>query len=207
MIIQFKQGMFDNEIISDLSLENLVKSRYKWFDTEYNTYFLVNEEVTILTDESGVLRGKVLMLKANEQSVHQDCKENIKKTEISLKLYHLHDENKLLVEAVNINDIIPRENQTSSRIQLYARLFPDASGSYEVIERSQIVHDVGKSIIFDLQDKPVRFKFDIDHLINKNDKINNAFVSINLFHLNKAHLKLSAGEAVIQVSSLNYITN
>jgi hypothetical protein len=162
----------------------------------------VYKEVAILTEDSRILLNKVLRMKSQAQKI--DLDENgsnslTKTTSMALKLAYVTGSNKIMIEVVNIHNITPRENKTCSRVQLYTRLIQDRMGTGQQVEHTPVFEDVDRSIIFDLQGEPVRFEFDICHLAAKKD-FEDGFLILNLFHVNKAGLKLSIGECVSQVS-------
>ena len=157
----------------------------------------MNREVSILAEDSRVLLSKVLRLKVESQERESD-EPDMAGTSVALKLGYLPDSDKLMVEIVNVQNITPRVNRTSSRIQVYARLSPDSTGASEIVEHSTVFKDVGRSIIFELLGDPLRFQFNISHLTSRNNS-EDGFLIIDLFHVNQAHLKLFAGESVVQV--------
>ena len=160
------------------------------------------KEVTILTEDSRILLNKVLRMKAQAQKIDLDENGNnslTKTTSMALKLAYVTGSDKIMIEVVNIHNIIPRENKNCSRVQVYTRLTPDRMGSGQQIEHTPVFEDVDRSIIFDLQGEPVRFEFNISHLAAKKE-FKDGFLIVNLFHVNKAGMKLSIGECVSQVS-------
>ena len=166
----------------------------------------MNKEVSILTEDSKILINKVLRMKAQEQKIELDENGNsvhTKNTTMSLKLAHVNKTDQIMVEVVNIHNLTPREKKTSSRIQLYLRFSPDRMGTGQVLEQTPVFEDVGRSIIFDLQGEPVKFEFNVDHVSSKK-MFEDSFLIINLFHVNRAGMKLCIGECVAQVSIRNY---
>ena len=116
---------------------------------------------------------------------------------LALKLGHMQEWNKLLVEIVNVNNLAPRLNKAVSRIQIYARL---STGFTECIQHSPVIKDVDRSIIFDLQAQPIRFQFDLAQLFSTSQgQGGDAFVTVDLFHVNQALWKQCVGECVVQV--------
>ena len=165
-------------------------------------FIAVNEETIILTDDFKTLLTKVLRQKVETQEVHFEVDES--KTELTtmaVKVAYVTEMNKVVFEIVNVQNLKARENKKASRIQIYVRLSPDRSGLGQQQETSQIFEEVGESIIFDLmgEQKPLRFCFDIDHLSAKK-QFEDGFIIVNLFHVNRAGLKMSIGECVCQVS-------
>ena len=114
---------------------------------------------------------------------------------LALKLGHMQEWDKLLVEIVNVNNVAPRLNKSVSRIQIYARL---STGLTECTQHSPVIKDVDRSIIFELQAQPVHFQFDLSQLFSPG-KGGDAFVTIDLFHVNQALWKQCVGECVVQV--------
>ena len=154
-----------------------------------------------MTEDSRILLNKVLRMKAQAQKIDLDENGNnslTKTTSMALKLAYVTGSDKIMIEVVNIHNIIPRENKNCSRVQVYTRLTPDRMGSGQQIEHTSVFEDVDRSIIFDLQGEPVRFEFNISHLAAKKD-LKDGFLIVNLFHVNKAGMKLSIGECVSQV--------
>jgi hypothetical protein len=186
IIIDVKKGMHEKGILSHLCLATLTK---------------LNKEVSILTEDSKILINKVLRMKAQEQKIELDENDNGVNTEIitmSLKLAHVSKTDRIMVEVVNIHNLTPREKKTSARIQLYLRFSPDRMGTGQVLEQTPLFEDVGRSIIFDLQGEPVKFEFNVDHVSSKK-MFEDSFLIINLFHVNRAGMKLCIGECVAQV--------
>eukprot|EP00092_Neocalanus_flemingeri_P001115 GFUD01001188.1.p1 GENE.GFUD01001188.1~~GFUD01001188.1.p1 ORF type:complete len:1412 (+),score=425.44 GFUD01001188.1:75-4310(+) len=188
VIMDVKKGMHDGKVISDLSLDTL-SEMYK--------------EVIILTEDSKILMTKVLRLKSQAQKIDFDENGNnpqMKNTSMAVKLAYVTGTDKILVEVTNVHNITPREKKTSSTIQLYVRFSPDRMGTGQVVEHSTVFKDVIRSIIFELEEEPapVRFEFNIDHL-SSNKEFEDGFLIVDLFHVNKAGLKLFIGECVSQV--------
>jgi len=186
IIIDVKKDMHKNGVIADLSLDILS---------------IMLKEVAILTEDSRHLVNKVLRMKAQAQKIDLDENGNnapTKCTSMALKLAYVTQSDKIMVEVVNIHNITPREKKTSSRIQIYLRFSPDRMGTGQHIEHTPVFEDVGRSIIFDLQGEPVKFEFSLDHLSSKK-VFEDGFLIINLFHVNKASMKLPIGECVSQV--------
>jgi len=186
IIIGEKKAIYEKGFISDLSLNSLSE---------------LNKEVSILTEDSKILVNKVLRAKAQAQKIDLDENGNNvheKFTSMSMKLAYVTNQDKIIVEVVNIHNINPRENKSTSRIQLYLRFSPDRMGTGQLVKQTKVYDDIDRSIIFDLQGEPVKFEFSVDHLSSKK-KFEDGFLIINLFHVNRAGLKLSIGECVAQV--------
>ena len=159
--------------------------------------FAVEEQVSILAEDSNVLVSRILKSKCEHQKKVSDMagnKEAMLGTSVALKITHVWA-NKLQVEVVNVNNLSPRENRALSRIQLYARL---CNGTRELVEYSSVIKDVDRSIIFELQAQPVRFQFDLEQLSTDAD----IFVIVDLFHVNQALLKQFVGECVVKVNNV-----
>ena len=166
------------------------------------------KEVAILTEDSRHLVNKVLRMKAQAQKIDLDENGNnapTKCTSMALKLAYVTQSDKIMVEVVNIHNITPREKKSSSRIQIYLRFSPDRMGTGQHVEHTPVFEDVGRSIIFDLQGEPVKFEFSLDHLSSKK-VFEDGFLIINLFHVNRAGMKLPIGECVSQVNKYSIIT-
>ena len=162
----------------------------------------MNKDVAILTEDSKTLVNKVLRAKAQAQKIDVDENGNnvhAKLPSMSIKLAYVTKADKIMVEVVNIHNITPRENKTLSKIQLYLRFSPDRMGTGQIVEQSPVYEDIDRSIIFDLQGEPLKFEFSVDHVSAKK-LYEDGFIIINLFHVNRAGLKLSIGECVAQVS-------
>ena len=145
---------------------------------------------------------KILRAKAQAQKIDFDENGNnvhAKLPSMSLKLAYVTKADKILVEVVNIQNINPRESKTLSRIQLYLRFSPDRMGTGQMVKQTPVFEDIDRSIIFDIQAEPVKFEFPVDHVSAKKG-FEDGFIIINLFHVNRAGLKLSIGECVAQVS-------
>jgi len=155
----------------------------------------------ILTEDSKILINKVLRAKAQAQKIDLDENGNnvhAKIPSISMKLAYVTKADKVIVEVINIHNINPRESKTLSRIQLYLRFSPDRMGTGQVVKQTPVFDDIDRSIIFDIQAEPVKFEFPVDHVSAKK-MFEDGFIIINLFHVNRAGLKLSIGECVAQV--------
>ena len=157
------------------------------------------KEVDILTEDSMILMSKVLKMKAEAQKTDLDVNGNnhqTKSTSIALKLALIAGSDKVLVELINVHNIAPREKKTSADIQLYVRFSPERTGTGQLVKHTAIFRDVGRSIIFELQGQPVRFEFHIDKYFKD---FEDGFLIVDLFHVNRAGLKLFIGECVSQV--------
>ena len=85
-----------------------------------------------------------------------------------------------------------------TNIQLRARLITDNPLEPPVLRSSEVLKDINTSFIFDLQaEAPTVFQFCLDEI---SEQSSDAFIVINIFHVNRANQKRCLGESVIQVS-------
>ena len=96
----------------------------------------MNEQVSILAEDSSVLINTVLRCKAEYQkkgTERVESTEALENTSLTLKLAKVTGSDKLLVEVVNLHNLAPRVNKPLSRIQLYL--------SSVVVEHSKMLTD------------------------------------------------------------------
>ena len=89
-----------------------------------------------------------------------------------------------------------------TNIQLRARLITDNPFERHHLKSSEVFEDIDTSCVFDLQaEAPTLFQFCFDEIFEKSS---DAFIVINVFHVDKAKRKFCLGESVIQVQQNNY---
>ena len=96
-----------------------------------------------------------------------------------------------------------------TNIQLKARLITDNPSERHQLRSSEVLKDINTSFIFDLQaEAPTVFEFCLAEI---SEQASDAFILINIFHVDRVNRKLCLGESVIQVSIKQsfsiYITN
>ena len=85
-----------------------------------------------------------------------------------------------------------------TNIQLRARLVTDNPSERHQTKNSEVLKDINTGYIFDLQaEAPTVFQFCLDEIFEQSS---DAFIVINIFHVNRANQKRCLGESVIQVS-------
>lgn len=85
-----------------------------------------------------------------------------------------------------------------TNIQLRARLITDNPSERAQLRSSEVLKDINTSFIFDLQaEAPTVFQFCLDEI---SEQSSDAFIIINIFHVDRANRKLCLGETVIQVT-------
>ena len=86
-----------------------------------------------------------------------------------------------------------------TNIQLRARLITDNPSERQQQQKtSEVLKDINDSFIFDLQaEAPTVFQFCLDEIFEQSSE---AFIVINIYHVDRANRKLGLGESVIQVS-------
>ena len=92
-----------------------------------------------------------------------------------------------------------REKGKVTNIQLRARLITNNTNPQErhQLSSSEVLKDIESSFVFDLQaEAPTVFQFSLDEI---SEQSSDAFIVINIFHVDKAKRKLCLGETVIQV--------
>ena len=89
-----------------------------------------------------------------------------------------------------------------TNIQLRARLITDNPFERHHLKSSEVLKNIDTSFAFDLQaEAPTVFQFCLDEIAEQSA---DAFIVINVFHIDKAKRKLCLGESVIQVQQNNY---
>ena len=84
-----------------------------------------------------------------------------------------------------------------TNIQIKARLITDNPLERQQLRSSEVLKDIDTSFVFDLQvEAPTIFQFCLDEIA---EQCSDAFIVINLFHVDRVKRKLCLGESVIQV--------
>jgi len=153
------------------------------------------QEVIVLSDDTNTLISKVLRQKA-ESTVVDFEDSNTDGIKLGARLAFTPDTGNLRLECIHLKQVPLREEGKKTNIQLEVRLVSD--GDSEVF--SEVFKDINTSYVFALQAAtPPVFKFNLEHL-------SFAFIVINIFHVNKAGIKVrSLGECVIQVKKNGHL--
>jgi len=183
-LIYLKQFMKDNTVINDLELDRLDK---------------MLAEVLVLSEQTSSLISKVFTKKAD--ATMGNMKDSLNQVEldcIKLKLKFAVWEEKVVLRLVHVEQVPSREKGKVTNIQLRARLITDNPSERAQLRSSEVLKDINTSFIFDLQaEAPTVFQFCLDEI---SEQSSDAFIIINIFHVDRANRKLCLGETVIQVT-------
>merc|ERR1711988_47366 len=177
---QEKIGLKESDVILALELDRLEN---------------MLQEVIVLSDDTNTLISKVLRQMA-ESTVVDFEDPNTDGIKLGARLAFTPDTGNLRLECIHLKQVPLREEGKKTNIRLEVRLISD--GDSEVF--SEVFKDINTSYVFALQAAtPPVFKFNLEHL-------SFAFIVINIFHVNKARIKVrSLGECVIQVKKNGHL--
>lgn len=182
-LIDLKKLMKDNTVINDLELYRLDK---------------MLAEVLVLSEQTSTLISKVFRRKAD--ATMRNMEDSLNKVEldcIKLKFKLAVWAEKVVLRLVHVAQVPSREKGKVTNIQLRARLITDNPLEPPVLRSSEVLKDINTSFIFDLQaEAPTVFQFCLDEI---SEQSSDAFIAINIFHVDRANRKLCLGETVIQL--------
>merc|ERR1719471_309503 len=183
-LIDEKKQMKDNAVINDLELDRLDK---------------MLDEVLVLSEQTSTLISKVFTRKADATQGKID---SMKQDAIKLKLKLAVSPEKVVVRLVHITQIPSREKGKVTNIQVRARLITNNQERHQ-LSSSEVLKDIESSFVFDLQaEAPTVFQFSLDEI---SEQSSDAFIVINIFHVDKAKRKLCLGETVIQMKEKGHL--
>ena len=203
-MIESKTNMNDDGIILDLELERLDK---------------MLREVLVLSEDTNTLISKVMRKKAEATVVEFDDSYNNNESnndsiKLRMKIAYTSETGSVTLSLVHVTQVrsetlglhdnislqVPlREEGKKTNIQLTVRLLSDNETDRHKALTSLVFKDVNTSYAFDLQaTTPPVFQFSLDQFAAKRE-FADAFIVINIFHVNRAKGRLCLGECVIQV--------
>ena len=204
IMIESKTNMNDDGIILDLELERLDK---------------MLREVLVLSEDTNTLISKVMRKKAEATVVEFDDSYNNNESnndsiKLRMKIAYTSETGSVTLSLVHVTQVraetlglhdnislqVPlREEGKKTNIQLTVRLLSDNETDRHKALTSLVFKDVNTSYAFDLQaTTPPVFQFSLDQFAAKRE-FADAFIVINIFHVNRAKGRLCLGECVIQV--------
>merc|ERR1719479_448840 len=179
LLIDEKKQMKDNAVINDLELDRLDK---------------MFAEVLVLSEQTSTLISKVFTRKADATKGNIGVSFN----QVELKLKLAVSAEKVVLRFVHVTQVPSREKGKATNIQLRARLITDNPLERQQMKSSEVLKDIDTSFVFDLQAAaPTVFQFYLDEI---SEQSSDAFIVINVFHVDKAKRKLCLGESVIQLT-------